>query len=322
MNTQIYSPTPENLAFLAEKLRAGELVAVPAETVYGLAGNGLSTAACERIFAAKDRPAHDPLILHLSSADDAPKHCEWTASAQKLADTFWPGPLTLVLPKRSHVPDIATSGLPSVALRVPQHPVFQALLRLLDFPLAAPSANPFGYISPTCAQHVLDNLSGRIRYILDGGECAVGVESTVLDLRDPSQPRVLRPGVVTAAAIGECLDIQLTSDHATTIASSVAPGQLDKHYSPRTPLELVDQLPGEHAPDVALVSFRRLTASARAPCYHLSDDGSGETAAHNLFKLLRALDQKTYRRIYIERPPQGVRFREALLDRLNRAAQK
>src|SRR4051812_26398207 len=187
-----YRATPRNIAWLARRLRAGELVAVPTETVYGLAANALDPVAVERIFRAKDRPHHDPLIVHIHALADLAALCEVNALAKKLARRFWPGPLTLVLPKKPAVPDLVTAGQRSVAVRMPAHPVLRRLLRATRLPLAAPSANPFGYVSPTTAQHVADGLGKRIRHILDGGAARVGLESTIVDLRDEARPRILR----------------------------------------------------------------------------------------------------------------------------------
>jgi L-threonylcarbamoyladenylate synthase len=202
---KIFRGTKGDLLFLAQRLRAGELVAVPSETVYGLAADALSAKACRGIFRAKDRPAADPLIVHVASIAQAGSIAELSEPARKLMRKFWPGPLTLVLPKKPAVPDVVTSGQPSVAVRMPGHPLFLKLLALTGTPLAAPSANPFGYVSPTTAQHVQDGLGKRIRYILDGGPCEVGVESTILDLRDPLRPRLLRPGKITKRELEKVL---------------------------------------------------------------------------------------------------------------------
>ncbi len=323
MQTRIYRPTPHNLRMLAQRLQADEIVGVPAETVYGLAGNGLSATACARIFEAKRRPAHDPLILHLHDRSQAHALCHWNEAAERLADRFWPGPLTLILPKKPIVPDLATSGLPSVALRAPAHPVFRRLLQQVELPLAAPSANPFGYISPTSANHVKTSLDGRVRYILDGGDCAFGIESTVLDIRDPQQPRILRPGVVTAAMIADCLGNDPVNVSATETNHALAPGLQDKHYSPMTPLSLFETAvpPADEKPD-AVVFFHHSTPDSSQHQFSLTSSGDGKEAAHRLFRLLRQLDEQGYRRIHLQVPPTGTRFREALLDRLSRAAKK
>src|SRR5688572_15427746 len=198
---KVLTGTPRNLSFLARRLQAGDLVAVPTETVYGLAGNALDPAACAKIFRAKGRPSQDPLIVHIHSVAQLELICEPNASALRLARKFWPGALTLVLPRTAVVPDIVTAGRESVAVRMPRHPLFRRLLKLTDRPLAAPSANPFGYLSPTSAGHVRAGLGAKIRYILDGGPSRIGVESTIVDLRDPNHPSILRPGAVTTAEL-------------------------------------------------------------------------------------------------------------------------
>jgi L-threonylcarbamoyladenylate synthase len=204
-SARVLRGTPRNIALLARALRRGQLVAVPTETVYGLAANALSPAACAAIFRAKGRPANDPLIAHIHDLAQLDQLAHRNPAVEKLARAFWPGPLTIVLPKKPIVPDIATSGLPSVAIRMPAHPLFRALLKKCALPLAAPSANPFGYISPTRAAHVRDGLGKKIPRILDGGECAIGLESTIVDLRDPRRPAILRPGKISAKQIARVL---------------------------------------------------------------------------------------------------------------------
>ena len=202
---RILKGTPRNLELLARRLRAGDIVGVPTETVYGLAADALNPTACRKIFEAKGRPVSDPLIVHLHSLHDLAKVAVANSAALKLAETFWPGPLTLVLPKLEVVPSIVSAGLPSVAVRVPAHPLFRRLLKLVGRPLAAPSANPFGYISPTTAEHVRSGLGTKIRYILDGGASGIGLESTIVDLRNPAKPRLLRPGAITREQLTETL---------------------------------------------------------------------------------------------------------------------
>ena len=221
----------------ADWLRAGEPVAIPTETVYGLAANALDPAAAVKIFEVKNRPAFDPLIVHLADiAAVAQYAADFPPAARALAERFWPGPLTLLLPKRDNIPDLITSGLPRVALRVPAHPVALALLRQLPFPLAAPSANPFGYISPTTAQHVYDQLQGRIPYILDGGPSTVGVESTIIGF-EAGVPVVYRLGGLALedlAAVAGHLKTQLNQSR-----NPAALGRLFSQYSPRKPLHLI-----------------------------------------------------------------------------------
>ena len=223
---RILRGTPPALPHHARRLRAGELVAVPTETVYGLAANALDARACRRIFTAKGRPADDPLIVHIHALAQLSEVAEVNAAALKLAKKFWPGPLTLVLPKKSVVPSVVSAGLSSVAVRMPSHPLFRRLLKLAGVPLAAPSANLFGYVSPTSAEHVRAGLGKRIRSILDGGPCKVGLESTIVDLRDPRHPRLLRPGAITRGELESALGTRVAArrpDQGQTPAPSSHP---------------------------------------------------------------------------------------------------
>ncbi len=237
MPTQLLPTTPENIARAAEILQNGGLVAFPTETVYGLGANALDADAVARIFVAKGRPSHDPLIVHLSGLDQLSRVARAVSPvAHALAAAFWPGPLTLVLPKQPAVPSLVTSGLDTVAARVPDHPVAQALLAAAGVPIAAPSANRFGHTSPTTAQHVWHDLHGRIDLILDGGPTPLGVESTVLDA-SVSPARILRPGGVTAemleAVIGPVVVLrrEFVGDQGLP-----SPGLLETHYAPRADL--------------------------------------------------------------------------------------
>ncbi len=241
---RIYCGTPRQLSFLARRLRAGELVAVPTETVYGLAADAFNAKACRRIFAVKGRPASDPLIVHIASRRDLASVAVPNEAARLLAAAFWPGPLTLVLPKAASVPNVVSAGLPSVAVRLPAHPLFRRLLRLAGTPLAAPSANPFGYVSPTTADHVQRGLGRKIRHILDGGPARVGVESTIVDLRDPRRPRLLRPGGISHAYLVHARGRPVSGPRrrASPRAAQVAPGQLARHYSPHAAVVLHPRL--------------------------------------------------------------------------------
>ncbi|MCJ2544245.1 L-threonylcarbamoyladenylate synthase, partial [Thermostichus vulcanus] len=253
--TEILSPSPEHLALAAEALRQGQLVAMPTETVYGLAGHGLDGAAVAQIFAVKERPHFNPLILHLAPGIPLETLQGWLLDLSEftptawerlgsLVNTFWPGPLTLVLPKSTGVPDLVSSGLPTVALRVPAHPVAQALLQAVQLPLAAPSANRFGRISPTSAQAVYAELSGRIPYILDGGNCSVGLESTVLKLSPEGIPMLLRPGGIPVETLEAHLGVRIplaadSAKAAVHFQARESPGQLRSHYAPNKPLLLL-----------------------------------------------------------------------------------
>lgn len=226
------NPDPQLIAEAAAVIRAGGLVAFPTETVYGLGADGLNPAAVARIFEAKERPPTDPLILHIAEPEAlASLVLEVPQAARELANRFWPGPLTLVLPKRPVVPDIVTAGLPTVAVRMPAHPVALALIRAAGTPVAAPSANRFGHTSPTTAQHVLEDLGGRIDLILDAGPTPVGVESTVLDLTGPL-PTILRPGGLPREAI-EAVVGPVAVRVPAQAGPMPSPGMFPKHYAPR-----------------------------------------------------------------------------------------
>jgi L-threonylcarbamoyladenylate synthase len=230
-----------DLGLAVRLLRAGRLVAIPTETVYGLAADALNPEAVAGVFEAKQRPAFDPLIVHVPDLGAACAVVEqFPLLAERLAAVFWPGPLTLVLPRRSCIPDLVTSGLPGVGIRVPAHPLTLELLGAVGRPLAAPSANPFGGISPTTPQHVLDGLGGRLDYVLDGGPCAVGVESTVLSLMG-DRPQLLRPGGISVEELEEVVGpIEgLPLSEAKDASPQPAPGMLSRHYAPGTPLQLL-----------------------------------------------------------------------------------
>lgn len=256
-------PDPAAIARAAAIVRAGGLVAFPTETVYGLGANALDAAAVRRVFEAKGRPAEDPLIVHLAAAEDLDRVAgEVPGLARRLAEAFWPGPLTLVLPKRPAVPAEVTAGLPTVAVRVPAHPVALALIRAADVPVAAPSANRFGRASPTSAQHVLDDLEGRVDLVLDAGPTAVGVESTVLDLtRDP--PTILRPGGVAREAIERVAGrVAVAELSLRDPAGAPSPGLLASHYAV-TPELIVVECPTAVATTSALARIAELARAER-----------------------------------------------------------
>lgn len=326
MKTRIHRPTAASLRRLATALRRGELVAIPTETVYGLAANALDARACRKIFTAKRRPTNDPLIVHVASQRDAEKLARWNDAARALARAFWPGPLTLVLPKRAGVPAIVTSGQSTVALRSPAHRLARKILQLAALPLAAPSANPFGYVSPTTAAHVLDGLGGRIPHVLDGGPCSIGVESTIVDASDPRRVVVLRPGAVSARELRATLRSAgwraiVTSKRRATV---LAPGLLDQHYSPHTPFSLVTRAPAATA-DVktAVIRWRGTKSAAARNDFSLSPDGSAVEAARRLYAVLREADAGGFAKLVCEKAPASAgALGEAINDRLRRAAGK
>ncbi len=295
-------PDPSAIERAARILRGGGLVAFPTETVYGLGANALDEAAVKGIFAAKGRPGTNPVIVHVASIEQVPRVADaWPEVASRLAEKFWPGPLTLVLPRRPEVPDAVTAGGPTVAVRCPNHPVALALIRAAGVPLAAPSANRSTELSPTLAVHVFKSLNGRIDAILDGGPCAAGLESTVVDLTDGV--RILRPGPVTAAMLEAVVGALAVGADEGEIAKS--PGRMAKHYSPRTPVLLVNDV-GE---------ARRLEGE-RSFVFELGNDP--EKAAANLYAKLHELDDGRFDRIVIALPPDAPEW-AAIRDRLQRA---
>ena len=319
---RIYRGTTHNLRRLAGALRRGELVAAPTETVYGLAADATNAAACRAIFRAKRRPATDPLIVHVHDLAQLGQVAEINDAARAVARRFWPGPLTLILPKRPAVPAVVTSGGTSVAVRMPAHPLFRRLLRLTGRPLAAPSANPFGYVSPTTAEHVRAGLGRRIRHILDGGPSPIGVESTILDLRDAKRPTILRPGAVGAAELAAVLGRPVREVRRVTAPTDAAPapGLLARHYSPTTPIKLYRGKPPRAAAGEARVFFEPPQAALETNDFVLTRDGSGEAAARRLFALLRELDDGRWQRLHIQLAPAHRALAPAINDRLRRAA--
>jgi L-threonylcarbamoyladenylate synthase len=335
-HTRLLAADTPGLGAAAAILRAGGLVGFPTETVYGLGAHALDARAVEAIFAAKGRPADDPVIVHLADASNLEQVAFPTASAWQLAEAFWPGPLTLVLPKRPEVPAQVTATLDSVGVRVPSHPVAQALLRASGLPVAAPSANLFGRPSPTTARHVLDDLDGRIDAVVDGGPTTVGVESTIVDLTS-SPPRLLRPGGLPAEAIEAELGVRLGDPGTRRVGPQTAPGMFPVHYSPRTPLVLVtgscarERLADEVA--AALALGQRVGVVALAEDHPAMPDGvlSVEVGTWNdpagsasrLFDALRALDGADVDLILArELADPDVGLGRALADRLRRAARR
>ena len=308
-----------DIPYVAELLRKGELVGIPTETVYGLAANALDDKAVVRIFEAKNRPFFDPLIVHIASVNQLDTYAlDIPDKAWKLAQAYWPGPLTLVLQRQAVIPDLVTSGLDTVGLRVPNHPATLDLLSRLDFPLAAPSANPFGYISPTTAQHVADQLEQKIAAVLDGGPCTVGVESTIVHCANDGTVTILRQGGLALEAIQDCVGEVNVRVHSESNPS--APGMLASHYAPRTPLMIgnIEQVLRENNNrKMGYISLQ--TMYSEFPGMQLSTHGDLAEAARHLFATMRTMDAEGYDCIVTElMPNQGIG--RAINDRLNRAA--
>lgn len=366
--TQTLSADASGIAQAAAALRRGEVVGMPTETVYGLAGDGFNPVALARIFAAKERPTFDPLILHVfAPMAGRPAKCndgcallaelgvlnsarlspEARSTANTLMDRFWPGPLTLVLPKSERVPDLATSGLDTAGFRMPAHPIAQALIEAVGRPLAAPSANRFGRISPTSAADVRAELDGRIPWILDGGPCAVGVESTVVQVLVDGRVSLLRPGGVSAEAIiAACGGRALVSAIVQPTSGLVSPGSLASHYAPRKKLRLLSvaaaatdglsealrrafPVPPRHlgflaqSGDPSEIEARvGADFGSDCTCRVLSPGGDVNEAARNLFRHLRELDESAATELAAEpwAPNEGLGF--AINDRLKRAAHR
>ncbi len=315
-----------------ELLESGELVAIPTETVYGLAGNALDENAVLKIFTAKGRPQFNPLIVHLASWADAEKYTKQIPEeANLLAQHFTPGPMTLLLPKNDCIPDLVTAGSNKVAIRIPGHALTQQLLHAIGFPLAAPSANRFGYVSPVTAQHVLDGLGGRIHYILDGGPCTVGLESTIVDFEE-NETIIRRTGAVTREQIEMIIGKKVlvktsSSDHP------VAPGMLKSHYATQTPLYYGDlkELCNQHSHQNLVIigwgsphmiaekaGFQQQSNHSKVNIVSLSDSMNLEEAARNLFACMRKADSFGCDAVLVEKlPNHGIG--QAINDRLKRA---
>ena len=294
-----------NIEIAKQLLEQGELVAIPTETVYGLAGNALNEVAVLEIFKVKDRPQFDPLIVHVASLEKAKELVDdFPEKAERLAARFWPGPLTLLLKKKPHIPDLVTSGLDTVGVRCPNHELTRALLQQLPFPLAAPSANPFGYISPTRAEHVNEQLGDKIKYILDGGECVVGIESTIVGFEDdyPVVYRLGGLGIEQIESVVGKVRVQLN-----TSSNPQAPGQLKSHYAPKKKMMLGDlaELIRDYGTErVGVLTFQKQISQVDfSNQLALSAEGNLAEAAQRLFASLRALDKKDVDIILAEEVP-------------------
>lgn len=305
----------------AEILKHGGLVAIPTETVYGLAGNALDKEAVAKIFSAKNRPAFDPLICHLKNVEDISDYAlHFPDELRAFLETYSPGPVTVILPKKEIIPFITTAGLDSAAFRIPRHPMTQALLQQLDFPLAAPSANPFGYVSPTRAEHVMEQLEGKVDYILDGGPCEVGIESTIVEYR-ANKLIVHRLGGLSLETIRDHFKEVEIRNQSTS--NPKAPGQLSSHYAPRKPLmlgELSELLKRNSKARPALICFeKKLEGYDESSQFVLSESGSTVEAAQKIFGLLRDLDKSDFEIILAEPMPE-TGLGPAINDRLKRAS--
>ena len=308
------------VARAAESLRAGQVVALPTETVYGLAGNALDPSAVARIFELKGRPAHNPLIVHVSSLSMA-RACvrEWPGIADKVARAFWPGPLTLVLPRAKSISESVTASGDTVAVRWPSHPFMQAVIAACDFPLAAPSANPSNQVSPTSAEHVRKSFNGKLPLIVDGGQCQVGIESTVLDLT-VSPPAVLRPGIVHAESL-----VAVTgtlAESASTTGKLKSPGMLLKHYSPRAKLVLARWADEQEFQRHVTGPNVHVIAHTNIPLHHAHVSvipHDAEAYARAIYAELHRCDEAGAEIILVEAVPATPPW-QGIADRLQRAA--
>lgn len=332
---RILAVSEENLRAAVQEaaavLRAGGLVGMPTETVYGLAANALDGQAVARVYAAKGRPSFNPLIVHCANVEQARRYGVFDGATEAAAHHFWPGPLTIIVPRvlESGVSELATAGLDTIALRIPAHPVAKALIEACGFPLVAPSANPSGALSPTTPAHVAEGLGDKVDLILAAGPCKIGLESTVLDLSGDA-PFILRPGAVTPQQLSDALGahVRYAADDPAHQTAPKSPGLLLRHYAPNTPLRLnaVDVAPGEALLGFSSLKFMGVKGGGFAkdlPDTHLrnlSDSGDLHEAAANLFAMLKMLDAAGAARIAVM-PIPDVGLGVAINDRLRRAAE-
>ena len=337
MNTQIFTISPDDTAHpsldcAAKLLREGGLVAFPTETVYGLGGNATDAQAASKIYAAKGRPSDNPLIIHVADPKDAERYAYTNEAYERLAEAFMPGPLTVILPKKEIIPDTVTGGLDSVAVRCPSHPIARELIRRAGVAIAAPSANLSGSPSPSCGAHVIADLNGRIDAIIDGGDCEIGLESTIVKL-DEQGATLLRPGAITADALRcVCESVRIApavTEELSADARPLSPGMKYRHYAPSVPLVLLD---GHEEAILRFLHHAQNSEKCAILCYReeldrlrnerLIDIGSGKDLAeqaHTLFSALRHADELDCDIIYAHLPPKdGIGL--ALYNRLIRAA--
>lgn len=331
MQTQLLTSSPEDIAAAGALLRAGGLVAIPTETVYGLAADALNGEAVSHIFSAKGRPQDNPLIVHICALDQIKELvAQFPEQAKRLAEAYWPGPLTIVLPKSDKIPDATSAGLSTVAVRFPSHPVAQAVIRAAGLPLAAPSANLSGSPSPTTAAHVWRDMNGRIDAVVNGGPCAVGVESTVVTLATP-KPRLLRPGGITLeqleAVLGPVEVDPAVLDKLQEGTKAASPGMKYKHYAPKAHVvilkgnrkQYVDYVNRHRREGVAALCYEEDVSLLKVPAYPYGGELDYTAQAHQLFDRLRELDEKRLTLVYARCPePTGVGM--AVYNRLIRAA--
>ena len=328
---RILKATEENFSLCKEALNNSQVISVPTETVYGLAGNALDETALHSIFKIKGRPLFNPLIIHTYCSKSAEKYAFFNSLAVLLTEKFWPGPLTIILPKKEIVPSLVTANLDSVAIRCPKNQTFLELLKRLSYPLAAPSANPFGYVSPTSAEHVNFSLGDKIKYILDGDNCEIGLESTIVDIRNPDKPKILRPGPISKEQLEECTGIEFKVTCNNSTKELRAPGMCKSHYSPITPLQIISKnellqlVTSNNDHKVAFILQKRPGKSLHqklSNVYWLSEIADELQIAQNFYHLLRKTDTMNYKKIYIEEINIDLGYGPALKDRMTKAANK
>ena len=338
MDTRLLVPGPDTYSLAADIIRSGGLVAFPTETVYGLGANALDRDAVLSIFEAKGRPADNPLIVHIHDRSQLDAICHIPSAALPLMDAFWPGPLTILCERKPAIPEQVTAGLPTVAVRMPSHPVARAMLQACSLPVAAPSANSSGRPSPTTAQHVMEDMNGRIPLIIDGGMCDVGLESTVLDLCH-GNPVILRPGGITKEMISNvlCCDVEVAGSVLRPLReneTALSPGMRYKHYAPHATVTLVEGPESRVVPMLeklyreqaelgrkcCVLCFTEHTEALSACCPHdIGSSGAPAEIARRLFDVLRKLDEEEMEIVFSEVvPPEGVGL--AVMNRLGRAA--